>query len=71
MTGLLHQQKYRTLVEDIIKARYPNVPATANNYSHTGAIIGTFFYNIFRWGEVPGQDTQKLIDSGQSIPFEN
>ena len=61
-TGLLHQQKFRTLVEGLIKERYPNVPATANAYSHTGAEIGSSFYNIFRWDEVPGQDTQKLKD---------
>ena len=61
-TGLLHQQKFRTLVEDQIKARYPSIPATANAYTHTGAIIGSSFYNIFRWDEVPGQDTQKLKD---------
>ena len=57
-TGLLHQQKFRTLVEDLIKARYPNVPATTNSYTHTGAIVGAWSYNIFRWDQVPGQDTQ-------------
>jgi hypothetical protein len=61
-TGLLHHQKFRTLVEDQIKARYPSIPATANAYTHTAAIIGSSFYNIFRWDEVPGQDTQKLKD---------
>ncbi len=61
-TGLLKEQKFRTLVEGLIKERYPDVPATANAYSHTGAKIGSSFYNIFRWDEVPGQDTQKLKD---------
>lgn len=59
-TGLLHQQKFRTLVEDQIKARYPNGSATSNSFTHTGAEIGSWVYNIFRWDEVPGQDTEKL-----------
>ena len=49
-TGLLHQQKFRTLVEDQIKARYPSIPATANAYTHTGAINWRALFIIYSDG---------------------
>jgi hypothetical protein len=64
--GLLEQQKFHTIVGNEIKARYPSITINKQNYAHTGADIGGSasapIPYLFRWDDVPGQDSQKLRD---------
>jgi hypothetical protein len=66
--GLLPEQKYHSLVENEIKARYPSININKQVFAHSGAIIGESATHLvwrqyeFRWDEVPGQDSQRLRD---------